>query len=298
MFRVVSFRRWPLLLMALLVLCGVAEAVWPSAAVVVDTAPAEGVALPVVMYHSILPQPQRQGTYVISPTLFEQDLQYIRQRGYTTVTVADLLAYVDEGTPLPPKPIMLTFDDGYYNNYRYAYPLLKQYGMKAVISPVASWSEWYGTHPEECDREVYSHLTPDQIREMAQSGAVEIQNHSYNLHYNKKGERKGASKMKDETAATYGAVLEQDLTAAQRLLTDWTGTAPTAFVYPYGAMSAEAVSVLENLGFRASFSCESRVNVITKSPQSLWKLGRYLRTSEGKSEAYFAPIFQKIEENP
>lgn len=281
--------------MALLLFCGVAEAAWPSVRPA-GAAAAEGVAVPIVMYHGILPQPKRQGTYVISPALFEQDLAYIRQAGYTTVTVADLLAFVDEGKPLPEKPIMLTFDDGYYNNYRYAYPLLQRYGMKAVISPVVAWSQWYSDHPEEADREVYSHITWEQIREMAQSGVAEIQNHSYDLHHNEKGERHGASKLAGETAEAYRAVLREDLATAQRLLTERAGLTPSAFTYPYGAMSAEAVPVLEELGFRASFSCESRVNVITKSPQSLYKLGRYLRTNEGKSEAFFGPIFRKTEE--
>ena len=295
MFRVISWRRWPALLMALLLICGVAEAVWPSSTVAVDTAATEGVALPVVMYHGILPQTDRQGRYVISPALFEQDLAYIRQAGYTTVTVADLLSYVDEGTPLPEKPIMLTFDDGYYNNYRYAYPLLKQYGMRAVISPVVAWSQWYSDHPEETDREIYSHITWEQIREMADSGVIEIQNHSYDLHHNEKNERQGASKLAGETAEAYQAMLRDDLVTAQRLLTEKTGVTPTAFTYPYGAMSAEAQAVLEEMGFRASFSCESRVNVITKSLQSLWKLGRYLRTNEGKSEAFFSKLFRAAE---
>lgn len=289
MFRVISCRRWPVLLLVLFLLTGVAEVVLERAVPTAATS-TEGVALPVVMYHGILPQSNRQGTYVISPTLFEQDLAYIQQAGYTTVTVADLIAYVDDGVPLPEKPIMLTFDDGYYNNYLYAYPLLQQYGMKAVLSPVAAWSAWYTDHPEEADREIYSHVTFDQIREMADSGVVEIQNHSYDLHHNEKGKRKGASKLAEESIATYRATLKEDLTTAQQLFTRRAGVTPTAFTYPYGAMSTEAQAVLEELGFRASFSCESRVNIITKSPQSLWKLGRYLRTNEGKSEAFFAPI--------
>lgn len=295
MFRVVSCRRWPAMLMALLLFCGVAEVVWPSTTVVVNTAPVEEVALPVVMYHGILPQPNRQGRYIISPALFEQDLAYIRQAGYTTVTVADLLSFVDKGTPLPDKPIMLTFDDGYYNNYRYAYPLLKQHGLKAVISPVVAWSEWYSDHPEEANREIYSHITWDQIREMAQSGVIEIQNHSYDLHHNDKGERHGTAKLAGETVEAYRGLLREDVGIAQRLLTGKTGVTPTAFTYPFGAMSAEAQAVLEELGFRASFSSESRVNVITKSPKSLWKLGRYLRTNEGKSEAFFNKLFRATE---
>ena len=63
------------------------------------------------MYHSILKDPQRTGDYVISPEQLEKDLIYLQNHGYTTVLLADLIAYVHEGTPLPDKPIVLTFDD-------------------------------------------------------------------------------------------------------------------------------------------------------------------------------------------
>ena len=62
----------------------------------------------------------------------------LQVKGYTAITVSDLLAYVQDGADLPEKPVMITFDDGYYNNYIYAYPLLKQRGMKAVVSIIGS----------------------------------------------------------------------------------------------------------------------------------------------------------------
>ena len=75
---------------------------------------------------------------------------------------------------------MLTFDDGYYNNYYYALPLLEKYNCKAVISPIASVSEKF---TETKDISVtYGHITFDDIKEMSDSGYVEIQNHSYDMH--------------------------------------------------------------------------------------------------------------------
>ena len=94
----------------------------------------EEIILPIIMYHSLLKDEKYQGKYVLSPDLFESDLKYLEQNGYTTIVIQDLIDYFDKGTPLPEKPIMLTFDDGYYNNYLYAYPLLKKYNSKAVIS--------------------------------------------------------------------------------------------------------------------------------------------------------------------
>lgn len=85
----------------------------------------EGVELPVVMYHSILNDPALAGDYVLSPQQLECDLRYIKECGYTPVLMEDLISYVNiPEAKLPPKPILITFDDGYYNNYLYAYPLM------------------------------------------------------------------------------------------------------------------------------------------------------------------------------
>ncbi|MBQ8683706.1 MAG: polysaccharide deacetylase family protein [Clostridia bacterium] len=255
-------------------------------------ATADRVVIPIIMYHGILKDADRQGQYVISPALFESDLAYIREAGYTTVVMADLLAYVRDGTDLPEKPIILTFDDGYYNNYAYAYPLLKQYGMRAVLSPVVAWSEFYSNDPAEADRVLYSHVTWAQLREMADSGVLEIQNHSYDMHKNKAGQRKGTLKLAKETLAQYHATLKDDLSKAQAMLTEQAGVTPTTFTYPFGAMSREAIPVLEELGFSATLTCEGRLNTVTRDPACLWGLGRYLRPAGSNSATYFTPIFR------
>lgn len=267
---------------------------WTTPTVPASVQAEDGVAVPVVMYHSLMTQ--RQGDYVIDPTLFEQDLQYIQAAGYETVTVADLIAYVDEGTPLPKKPIILTFDDGYYNNYLYAHPLLQQYGMRAIISPIASVSAFYSDNPDQQNRPNFSNLTWEQLQEMAESGVWEIQNHSYDLHHNEKNQRKGAAKMRGESDQDYTRMLTADLTAAQDLLTRLVGVTPTAFAYPFGAYSAASAAVLKDLGFRASLSCEERISTVTRDPDSLWRLGRYRRPHRVDSKTFFDPIFRKAEE--
>ena len=94
----------------------------------------DGVALPVIMYHSVLKDGARIGKYVVSPDSFEHDLAFLKDNGYETVSISDLTDFVYEGKKLPEKPVMITFDDGYYNNLVYAAPLLEKYNMKAVIS--------------------------------------------------------------------------------------------------------------------------------------------------------------------
>ena len=78
--------------------------------------------VPIIMYHSILKDSSRSNKYTVTPAVLEEDLKYIKDKGYTTVTIADLISYVYNDTPLPEKPIVLTFDDGHYNNYGYLFP--------------------------------------------------------------------------------------------------------------------------------------------------------------------------------
>ncbi len=247
---------------------------------------AKGISLPIVMYHGMLEEKNRQGVYVVSPELFESDLSYLKEHGYTAVVVQDLIDYVDSGKPLPEKPVMLTFDDGYYNNYLYAYPLAKKYGMKIVISPIGIYTDRDSLTEE--DHALYSHITWDQIREMMDSGYVEFQNHSYNLHGTAQSGRLGAQKRKSESVGTYRALLEGDLSRMQREMTEQTGYTPTAFVYPYGIVSRESVPVVKSMGFQATMNCENRRNRITDDPDCLFGMGRFLRTTGVSSEKFFS----------
>ena len=101
----------------------------------------DSIALPIVMYHSLLKS--KSGNYIVHPATFENDLKYIQDKRYTTITMTDLINYVYKNSPLPEKPIIITFDDGFYNNFGYAVPLLHKYDMKAVISIVGKYTDTY-----------------------------------------------------------------------------------------------------------------------------------------------------------
>ena len=96
----------------------------------------EGVFLPILMYHSVLKDPSKTGKYVITPESLEEDLRYLQQHGYRTVVMQDVIDFVYNGVQLPEKPVVLTFDDGFYNNLTYLLPLLIEYDMKAIVAPV------------------------------------------------------------------------------------------------------------------------------------------------------------------
>lgn len=246
----------------------------------------EGVKVPIVMYHSLLKDEKYHGKYVVSPAEFETDVQYLKKHGYTTVLIEDLIAYT-KGGELPEKPVVLTFDDGYYNNYLYAFPIAEKYRCKFVISPIGRYAELYSESGEK--NAYYSHACWEELREMAGSGLVEIGNHSYDLH-SERGGALGAKKLPGETPAQYKARLTNDVEKAQSAVLNGTGVKPVTFVYPFGAMSRETPEIIKSLGFSATLSCEERVSIVTRDPESLYGLGRFLRPS-GETSAQF---FEKI----
>ena len=242
----------------------------------------QGVRVPVLMYHSILKDSARQGQYVVSPDILSADLDALQARGYQTVTVSDLIAYVYDDVPLPEKPIMITFDDGYYNNYVYAYPLLQQRGMRAVISVIGSQTAQYTENGEE--NAYWSHLRLDRLEEM--QDVFEVQNHSWNLH--EYGERRGCLRRRGEDESSYEALLREDTEQTQKLLIEAGLPTPTCYTYPFGACSEESERILEGMGFLCTLGCEERINLVTNDPACLYEMGRYNRGAGESTESFLA----------
>ena len=233
----------------------------------------ERVTLPIIMYHSILKDGARQGKYVVSPEVLARDLDALRARGCETVTVRDLIAYTRDGAPLPAKPVMLTFDDGYYNNYVYAYPLLRQRGMRAVVSIIGSQTALFTENGEE--NAYWSHLRAEQLRET--EDVFEIQNHSWNLH--EYGERRGCLRRSGEDEARYAKLLHEDTEQTQQLIEEIGLPVPECYTYPFGACSEESERILREMGFLCTLGCEERINTVTRDPESLYQLGRFNRAA-------------------
>lgn len=237
------------------------------------TADTDSVKLPVIMYHSLLKDEKLQNDYTVSPTLFENDLKYLAENGYTTVVVKDLTDYVYGKKSLPEKCIMLTFDDGYYNNYVYAYPLLRQRGMRAVVSIIGSQTALFTENGEE--NAYWSHLRAERLRET--EDVFEIQNHSWNLH--EYGERRGCLRRSGEDEARYAKLLHEDTEQTQQLIEEIGLPAPECYTYPFGACSEESERILREMGFLCTLGCEERINTVTRDPESLYQLGRFNRAA-------------------
>ena len=226
-----------------------------------------------IMYHGFTKNSAKQNSYMIDPSCLEDDLIYLRENGYTSVGINELAAYFDSGVSLPEKPVMLTFDDGYYSNYLYALPLLKKYGFKAVLSPIGRACE--DADSEKKQDEFYSQCTTEQLREMFSSGVFEPACHSYDLHRLKNGIQ-GVQKRQDETETEYRRRLCDDIALFRRLLKEKTGAEAICFTYPFGAKSEETEEIVREEGFRAAMDCEEKPTVLS-SPEELYHIHRYLR---------------------
>ncbi|RLT37061.1 MAG: hypothetical protein DWI57_14080 [Chloroflexi bacterium] len=129
--------------------------------------------VPVLMYHYLSVPPADANIYrkdlSVSPDLFARQLERIQAEGYTTISLYDLLAHLWQGAPLPAKPVVLTFDDGYRDNYTNAFPLLRERGMRATIFVVTDFM----------DEERPDYLTWAMAREMLAAG-ISIESHGRN----------------------------------------------------------------------------------------------------------------------
>lgn len=240
--------------------------------------------VPIIMYHSVLKS--RSGDYIVHPEVLEKDLAYIKEKGYTPITMTDLINYVYDDTTLPDKPIIITFDDGHYNNLGYAVPLLKKYDMKAVISIVGKYTDDF-SKTDEANLN-YGHLRWKDINQLINDGTIEFQNHTYNLHTI--GVRKGAMKKRGESLETYKKLLSDDLLKLQEEFKNKTGYIPNTFTYPYGAISKESLNIIKELGFKASLSCLAGVNHITKDKECLYQLRRNNRPNSISTEQFFKKL--------
>lgn len=233
--------------------------------------------LPIVMYHHILKEQTRLNKYTISPQEFRQDMEYIKNGGYTPIFLTELVESTRGGAPLPSKPVVITFDDGYESFYEYIYPILKEYGYKAVFSVVGQYTDQYSEADDHHIR--YSHCTWEQLKEMSDSGLVEIGNHSYNLHVNKNG-RHGAKKKQGENVEAYEEVLKKDIGLMQERCYEYLGEYPTVFTYPFGQISKDALPVIKKMGFQAVLTCQEKLNYLTGDPEQLFHLNRFNRAHD------------------
>lgn len=229
--------------------------------------------LTTVMYHNILKSVK--GTYIVSPDQLVADLSAYEKLGYNTVFPSEIIGYVRGMNALPDKPLLITFDDGRYNNMYYGLPVLEKYDAKALICPVGAFSA-FSTDSGDHSNPNYSHITWTQFGELAASGRFEIGNHTYNMH--KYSPRFGVKRMKGESDSDYRAALKSDFGRLQDMLLKSTGVLPRVFAYPFGAYTDEAKDVLLSLGIEMMLTCNEGVTTVKRGvPESLHYVRRFNR---------------------
>ncbi len=230
------------------------------------------ISVPIIMYHQV--KNNRLGKDVISPYEFESDLKYLSKNNYNTITMSELIDYVYHDNKLPDNPIILSFDDGYLSTYKNVFPLLKKYKMKIVLSIVGKSTDDFSLVNDTNVN--YAHVTWDQIKEMENSGLVEIQNHTYNMH-KICNERFGCAQKSNESLTCYEKAITDDVVTFQDRIEHMLNTMPSTFTYPYGKYNNNTEEILKKLGYKATLSCTYGVNLIGHDPNQLYGLKRMCR---------------------
>lgn len=191
------------------------------------------ITVPVLLYHHIQPlylsYEKNQEALTVGVEYFDMHMHHLWINNYTSLSADTLVNAILHRKKLPPKSIVVTFDDGYEDNYLYAFPILKKYNIigNFMIAPGLIGKKDY--------------MTWDQLKELARSPLVRLYNHT--THHTDVGR---APK----------EISEKEITIAQQILAKETGFNYPIFTYPYGSTSDTAIAVLRQLGFRGAFTTE------------------------------------------
>ncbi len=184
----------------------------------------DNVGVPVLYYHSVRESADNEVT--ITPEKLRMQLKYIKDQGYITLTMSELKNYLLDNSPIPQKSIVITFDDGYMDNYYNAFPILKDLDMVATIFCITS----------NLDGSYY--LSKDAITEMSNYG-IDIQSHTVNHHK--------LDKM------TYSEQLAE-LKTSKKTLEAITGKEVTSIAYPFGNFNDNSIKAAKDAGYTLGFT--------------------------------------------
>ena len=219
----------------------------------------ETVQVPILMYHDIS---YLGYGYSKTPEVFRKQMEELKSAGFTTVFFSQVIDFVERGTPLPSKPIVITFDDGYLTNYTYVLPLLQELDMKAEISLIGGAMEYTDWG-----------MKWTQVQEMQASGLVHFQAHTTALH-DAPG-RTGVLKKTEESWTDYVQLFAEDTRNIRGVLAYRTGVEPQVFTYPLGKHNPMTEAIIRQMGFRASLTTLDGVAEVTRGDaESLYLMRR------------------------
>ena len=212
----------------------------------------------VIMYHNFVSEEDVKNgieyeEYSISPEDFEEDLIWLKNNGYITITSDELLEFLEKKEALPPKAVVISIDDGSWGVYKHAWPLLKKHGMKADLNVIgaqidATWETLNSGKTR--DGEAAPFCTWEELAEMQKSGVINICSHTYGLHVYNRNERIGMNLMENETEEEFATVVKEDYNLSVKCIRGWVGKAPKTVAYPYSKRCIESDNIiLSNTGY-------------------------------------------------
>ena len=184
------------------------------------------IGIPVLCYHDVTPNNPDNNDMLLNPNKFKNQLSWLKENGYTSITLTDLYNYLRNNEPIPEKSVVLTFDDGYRGNYTYAYPILKEMGFTANFFIISDF----------VDNGLY--MTKDELKKLISNG-FEVDSHTSN-HL-------------DLSKLTYNQQIETFKSSKETL--EKIINKPVNFVaYPYGKYNSETRKAAETAGFNLGFN--------------------------------------------
>jgi len=179
------------------------------------------------MYHSIDYTSDKTIRMVISPDIFAEQMKYLHDNKYNVVPLEKAVSYIKDRKRPPAKMLAITFDDGYENNYKYVYPVLKRYNIPATIFII---TDMVGTE---------GFLSWDEIKKMSDSGLVDIESHTRShLWITGLGDK----------------LLKEELEGSKRILEKALGKDVNYLCYPMGGYDERVKSAAKQFGYKAAFA--------------------------------------------
>ena len=240
--------------------------------------------LPVLMYHHVVPDGQKCNEMTVTAGRLEQDLRWLAENGYETVLPRELAA----GEPLPEKPVLITFDDGYRSNYNLAYPLFQEFEAKAAISIMVYMQ----------DNAASDFITWSMCQEMQESGLVEFGSHTYLMHnlddtrhgsFDPEGAN-GVQREDGETDEAFRARVLEDIQLSYDLMAENLGQPPVFFAYPFGLTDPDADHLIQELFSVTAVTLPKTADL----SQGLYNLPRYTVTMSAGLDSILNPPLKKV----
>lgn len=195
--------------------------------------------IPILTYHNF--DPSIPGSMTITTVKFEAQLKWLKDNGYTVIPLKDVVDYLQgKRTSLPPKPVVVTADDGRVTVYQYMLPIIRKYNIPVTLF----------IYPSCISRASYA-LTWDQLKELQKTGLFDIQSHTY-WHPNFNQEKKNLS------TNEYRKLVHDQLVASKKILEDKLATKITLLAWPYGIYDKYLEQEAAKAGYEMAFSVDDR----------------------------------------